>query len=314
MVREVAVNRLHVAGRSERQLKQLFNKQTEILGAMRALRHPHLIGALAAYKRGTDWCSVLPWPSGGNLRDLWRREPGPVSQELRLWAWKQIRGLTDGLDSLHERGLCHGDVKPENIFVFGARRGSGPGKLVIADVGMGNLHVDSTHERQAGGDSNTIMYGTVRYEPPEIESKSEQMSYRYDSWSLGCVILEFLIWVLRGSEGQERFNAELVEAGPDFDRFWHRQSRQRPVLNPVVQTWIYEELPRDPAASPALRDLINLVASQLLVVSVYSRKYLGNFYEHLLKVEDKYLDDPSYMWSEPVADQTSHRQTVVGAP
>lgn len=255
-------------GATDIELRKFFKKESTTLETMRKLGHPHLIKAISAYEKGPECCFVFPWAPRGNLREFWSHNPGSANRQVMLWAWAQIRGLTDGLNRLHAKGTRHGDLKPENILVFDGKDNSGLGELVIADVGVAKFHAQETRERQNQGYVTTNKNGTLRYEPPEIQlqlDKDRVISRRYDTWSLGCVLLEFIIWLLRGETGQKKFNRERLDATPNLDRFWHQDESGDPILHPVVERWVNQELPSHSEAPPALQELLNLVARHLLV-------------------------------------------------
>lgn len=299
-IHEVAVKQLHLDGATEPELNNYFTKETKTLETMRNLKHPHLIEAISAYRKGAKRCFVFPWAHGGNLRELWRNHDiSTHPQQVNQWAWQQFLGLSDGLDKLHASNTRHGDLKPENILNFGRGGKFELGPLVIADVGIAKFHAVETRQRLAKGFVTTNRNGTLRYEPPEIELYHPQaISRRFDSWSLGCVLLEFVIWLLRGSVGQARFHHERT-AGGSSDRFWDQDSNRNPILHPVVERWISRELSGDLEAAPALQDLMDLVARQLLVASVDSRASVHEFCESLKGIHNKCSADPLYMWNGP---------------
>ncbi|KAK7718128.1 hypothetical protein SLS63_010513 [Diaporthe eres] len=205
--REVAVKQLRIDGASDEELTRFFDKETSILETMRKLKHPHLIEAILVYEKGPDRCFVFPWAQGGNLRQFWDFNTDPSDQQVIQWAWHQIRGLASGLSSLHSEGTRHGDVKPENILIFFDENLPRLGQLVISDVGAAKFHADETRTRYVEGEATTNRIGTLRYEPPEIEHpqgyKLVIISRKYDSWSLGCVLFEFIIWLSFGLQSPD---------------------------------------------------------------------------------------------------------------
>lgn len=286
------------------ELGRFFRRESRTLRIMRDLGHPHLIKAISAYEKGPEYCFVFPWAPKGNLRELWSRNPGSANRRVMLWAWAQIRGLTDGLKRLHEEKHRHGDVKPENILIFDSDDDSGLGELVIADVGIAKFHADETRERQIQGYVTTNRNGTLRYEPPEVQlylNTGMVISRRYDSWSLGCVLLEFIIWLLRGKDGQTDFNKERRDATPNFDRFWHQNDSGDPILHPVVERWVTQELPNHSQASPALQELLDLVARHLLVALLDGpptpRATMQKFWNDLENINNICAASPSYLWN-----------------
>lgn len=135
------------------------------------LSHPHLMKALAAYKRDRRLSLIFPWAKGGNLRDTWHQ-----LENLRIgngnllsWVLRQLCGLSEALKTLHNMNWRHGDLKPENILRFPGN--NGVGTLVIADMGLAKLHLNDTRHRQQ---ATTTKWGTFRYEHPEGTIASRQ--------------------------------------------------------------------------------------------------------------------------------------------
>lgn len=72
---------------------------------------------------GSVFC-VMPWLSSGTLKDRLEKDP-PDAEESLQW----LRRLLDALGYLHERGVIHRDLKPDNIMFNEA------GNPVIIDFG-----------------------------------------------------------------------------------------------------------------------------------------------------------------------------------
>lgn len=282
---------------------------------MRTLADPHLIQAIAVYERGPERCIVFPWAPNGNLRQLWLGNLNPSSQEVRRWAWDQILGLTRGLARLHETNTRHGDLKPENILRFKGSTGSAWGPLVIADVGIAKYHAFETEVRKNKNEATTNRTGTQRYTPPEIEvpekddnGKLRLISRKYDSWSLGCVLLEFITWLRRGRGGLAKLDTERRrDAKPDVDRYWEQYGNDAPILHPGVSGFI-RELLADSMLPAALRDLLALVKKHLLVASLKRRSYIPTFLESLKGVSENCSNTPSYLWNDAMEALTESRE------
>jgi len=112
----------------------------------------------------------------------------------------------------------HGDIKPENLLWYKdwvglehhnkeASQSRDPlGVLQLADFGISKLHHTETR-------SNTMMRrSTKTYAAPESEWGVDGCSRSYDIWSLGCVFLEFICWLVQGGE----------ESGTDPIESFHR--------------------------------------------------------------------------------------------
>jgi serine/threonine protein kinase len=69
---------------------------------------------------GWSWAMVSPFVSGGTLLSLAgaeRKRHGRTIHELDREYRPMFEDLLEGVQSLHSKGLCHNDVKPNNIFV-----------------------------------------------------------------------------------------------------------------------------------------------------------------------------------------------------
>ncbi|KAF1924940.1 uncharacterized protein M421DRAFT_103483 [Didymella exigua CBS 183.55] len=210
-------------------------------------------------------------------------------------AIEQLRGLADGLDHLHNPRIAekdlevprnspdvdrvdsirHGDLKPQNILRFLDKRSMGHartrselGVLKIADMGLAKRHTIVTELR----DQDTSQrYGTIRYEAPEVLSKRGR-SRLYDVWSMGCLTLEYIIWLLHGHDTLEKFRFQIIgDTQYSSTQFFQISGAgEAPQIHPVVAAWIDHILRFDPECSQdsAIKDLLEIVRKKLLVVTL----------------------------------------------
>jgi serine/threonine protein kinase len=159
----------------------------------------------------------------------------------------------------------HGDLKPENILRF-LNAGELVGTLKISDLGLAKRHVVSTGLRKL---PSTSKFGTPAYEPPEAMTMlSSPRSRLYDIWSFGCIMLEFVVWLLYGHEGLKEFWDLPIE--PDGTRFWTRLPpgvEPGAVVNRSVTQTMDQILATNAACQPpsAIRDLLLLIKDRVLV-------------------------------------------------
>ncbi|KAI0005739.1 kinase-like domain-containing protein [Xylariaceae sp. FL0662B] len=191
------------------------------------------------------------------------------SQELILWTIRQMRGLSDALDWLHEANCRHGDLKPENILFF-SQLGR-QGHLVISDAGLAKVHILSTTERRT---STGTKMGTRRYEPPEVYLgiHGQALSRAYDVWSMGCIFMEFLVWLLYGYDEfrelnrLEKFWEVDVEEPQSYITVGTYQRDQFRVAGRVKE-WL-DKLSGSSVEGTSLYELVQIIGSRLLVVHV----------------------------------------------
>ena len=143
-----------------------------------ALQHPHILPLLDSGDVDGLLYYVMPYVSGGSLKDRLAREGAlPLDEVLRI-----ARGVATALDHAHAAHVVHRDIKPENILLQ-------DGEPLVADFGIA-LAVSS-----AGGERITqtgVSVGTPQYMSPEQAGADRDIDARSDVYSLGCVVYEML--------------------------------------------------------------------------------------------------------------------------
>ncbi len=282
----VAVKQLLPTGLKKEDAQDFVKAEHEMLNLLRDFKSRHLIKAISFYKTPgqiENLHYVFPWAEQGSLRNLWAEKTASICGDNHtIWVFNQLLGLADAIQALHKKNYRHGDLKPENILCFKI-----PGSriedltscvLVISDVGLSRIYDRLTQLR-----SQTKMPGgeTKAYAAPETTIFPKRpTSRRYDIWSLGCLYLEFIIWILYGYEELDRFRKDLKEFGGDSGaRFYTIFDTKKlqvdgstqivAKVNQVVKAWI-EHIKLDSrctATGTAFGHLIVLIEEQLLVVN-----------------------------------------------
>ncbi|OHE92907.1 protein kinase domain-containing protein [Colletotrichum orchidophilum] len=279
---------LSAQGLSREKFAKVAENEATILKRLRDQDHPHFIRAIATYTQGNRYYFVFPWARGGNLRDFWANQPTlhVASTNINIedwssyfeWFFEQLLGLSGAIESLHHpekdpRESCrHGDLKPENILCFsntdvGTKKIPIGVRLVVADAGHAKVHELATEFR---GEPTGTPQGTIMYSPPEAELQlQDARSRRYDIWSLGCLYLEFLVWILYGNLTLESFRRDIGPGQP-----YYRKEPEVGLKEPVKE-WI-KAIKEDPRCAEvkktAIGRLVTLIENRLLVVKVELRK------------------------------------------
>ena len=133
---------------------------------------------LDAGNAGTTRFLVMPFLSGGTLRDRLARGPLPLPEAIEL-----ARTLARALARAHSNGIVHRDLKPENV-LFDAR-----GRALVADLGLAKYHEgpNASHFSTTG-----VMVGTVGYMAPEQLADGKAAGPRADVFALGAISYEAL--------------------------------------------------------------------------------------------------------------------------
>jgi serine/threonine-protein kinase len=168
------------------------------------------------------WALTMQLCSGGDLRGFAKgRYPFAGGEILRI-----ARGIGGGLAALHDAGVTHRDIKPDNILVDDA------GIPKIGDFGV-IRHLD---EATVTGSAEFL--GTIRYSAPEV-LKADGSTQASDVYSLGTVLYE-LLYGERPYSGQEMFSAVIgsILAAPPVmrtspDRFGADLSKEHLAIEAV---------------------------------------------------------------------------------
>ncbi|KAK3343409.1 kinase-like domain-containing protein [Lasiosphaeria hispida] len=254
--------------------------EAQTLRRMNVVHSEHIVRFITAFTRldiGSERSHylVFEWAEGGNLENLFTQCQNPtLSANLVKQTVRQLSGLAEALRATHELGIRHGDIKPSNVLRFGASEGDILGTLKIGDWGLAKSHPDATVLRSRRGVATDTRFGTVLYEPPEVElGQLKLMSRLYDIWSMGCLILEIIVWLVHGYEGVRNLRSDIQgsyrERVPYYVVDEVSDGKLKGKLQDAVEKWM-DYMAEEPAfdRDTALGQLLVLVRRRLLVVEL----------------------------------------------
>jgi glycogen synthase kinase 3 beta len=136
--------------------------------------------------------------------------------------------LARALAHIHGMGICHRDIKPQNLLVDPARQ-----VLKLCDFGSAKLLIP--------GELNVAYICSRFYRAPELVFGSSDYSTAIDVWSFGCVLAELLLGspLFPGSTGVDQLveiikvlgtptKEELKSMNPNYQEFKFPQIRAHP--------------------------------------------------------------------------------------
>lgn len=144
------------------------------------------------YKGVSAWRSLLFRESAWGMCMSLEICDGDLSDELKKWAgdpsqWPGYRGIlrtfteiVAGINHLHDLGIIHMDLKPENVFMSPDH-----GHIRIGDLGL------TTETTTKGKDVSGDCAGTPGYIAPEV-IREQPYSTKADNWSLGCILIDMI--------------------------------------------------------------------------------------------------------------------------
>jgi len=144
------------------------------------------------YKGVSAWRSLLFRESAWGMCMSLEICAGDLSDELKKWArdpsqWpgygailSTFKEIVAGIDHLHDLGIVHMDLKPENVFMSPDH-----GHVKIGDLGL------TTETTGKGKDVAGDQAGTPGYIAPEVH-RELPYSTKADNWALGCILIDMV--------------------------------------------------------------------------------------------------------------------------
>jgi len=172
---------------------------------------PHVLRVRnALLLNGATVAVATDFPAGDTLRER-LNEAGRFEPERAQALGLQ---LLEGLRAIHERGLVHGDIKPQTIFLAA----EGELSALLADGGVTTGLWSAKHL----GD-HTALIGTPYYAPVE-QFGGDSPNVQSDIYNLATVLFETVTGVLpwSGSSILEVFQAKLDKTAPSMAARAHR--------------------------------------------------------------------------------------------
>ena len=154
-----------------------FRRETD---AAASLEHPNITPVHEYGERDGLAYLVMPYISGGTLRDEMEREgPLPLAKIINY-----LDQIAAALDCAHDHGVIHRDIKPANILM------TPEGRLLLTDFGLVKI-IDEGKAPQMRLTGAGAPVGTPDYMAPE-QVIGEEIDARADLYSLGVVLYQMV--------------------------------------------------------------------------------------------------------------------------
>jgi serine/threonine-protein kinase len=283
--RDVAIKSLPQAFLADSERLARFRREAQTLAS---LNHPN-IAAIYGLEEvdGTPYL-VLELVAGETLTARLARGPLPVREALAIGIQ-----IAAAIETAHERGVIHRDLKPGNVMI------TGTDVAKVLDFGLAK---SDPALASGGGSSETptmtahaertvagTLIGTVAYMSPE-QARGKALDRRSDVWSFGCVLYECLSGMPAfGGETASDLIARILEREPDW-------SALPPRVPPRVREILRRCLRKDADARP--RDIRDVRLELIEVGSATGKSDAGREqsvavlpFDNLSGPDDEYFAD-----------------------
>ena len=215
----------------------LARREAEILAA---IDHPHIVDLYDADECDGYFYQVVEYVDGSSLAHMVESENKlPITVVLKL-----MIDIADALDYVHNLGIIHGDVKPDNIVVSSA------GTPILLDFTLSGV---------VGNDAfRDIALGTPSYISPE--GWRNVQDERSDLWAFGMTLHYLLAGCLPFEVTDAEKIAEIVTSQEPLNLSISRKSVPEPVVR-IVERCLQKDLDqRYQSASEVRRSLESALA------------------------------------------------------
>ena len=172
----VALKMLHPECDKRSEAAERFESEVRLLSLF---DHPNIVKLLDTSKGGEYRYFVMEYIEGITLKKHIISR-GALEAEEILFLSRQI---LSALGHVHDRGIVHSDIKPQNIVIVGS------GNVKLMDFGIAKTLTEQTDE------ITDIAVGTVQYVSPE-QAEGKPLDHLSDLYSFGVMLYEMATGIL----------------------------------------------------------------------------------------------------------------------
>ncbi|MDP6943360.1 MAG: protein kinase, partial [Myxococcota bacterium] len=207
--------------------------------ALARLKHPNVVDIYDVLEHDGTLALVIEYVDGGSLTDALANGPMPWREAIDL-----AEEILAGLQAMHEAGLVHRDLKPDNVLIDGKR-----GDAKITDLGVAHDAAGRGMTRQGA------RLGTPEYMSPE-QVQGREVDARTDLYACGILLFEVVVGTVP-FEGHTEFEIWKghVERPPDLDQL---PQEVPAALRAVLETALTKDADGRHESAEAMREALAL--------------------------------------------------------
>lgn len=176
--RPVVIKILSEASLQNPYLRKKFEQEVE---ALARINHPNVVSVLGAGELSGKPYIVMQYVSGLTLRSQIPNEGMNLARAAAI-----LKQIGVALDCIHEQGIFHRDLKPDNIMLQQLKGGTE--FVMIVDFGIAKVKDSVVGPSTA----ENIAIGTARYMSPEQLRGGEKITAASDVYSMAVMVYEMV--------------------------------------------------------------------------------------------------------------------------
>ncbi|XP_033124268.1 serine/threonine-protein kinase pdik1l-B-like [Anneissia japonica] len=170
-------------------LKELKSEaMKEIDALLKVKHHENVVNLKEYFQKGKHFCLVMELCRGGTLNDFILQRSKDSVTNLRF-----MKQLSSGVAFLHEQGVVHRDLKPDNILI--EFNNLGEPVVKISDFGLAKVFLEtfnpSAQEKCISRKYMRTCCGTPFFQAPETQSF--HYTHKADIFSLGAIFAAMML-------------------------------------------------------------------------------------------------------------------------
>ncbi|ELP84412.1 serine/threonine protein kinase HT1, putative [Entamoeba invadens IP1] len=222
----VAIKKMKISGEQDDNVMIEFDNEVAMLDKFRCEYFVHFYGAVFI---PTKFCMVTEYAEYGSLQDLIkkRKKTDAINMKMRV---KIMLDASRGILYLHENGILHRDIKPDNILVISLNIDD---KVIakLTDFGSArNVNMLMTNMTFTKG------IGTPVYMAPEI-LKKDKYKKPADIYSFGVTMYECIGWCQAYTKHQFRFPWKIAEFVINGKRVEKKDNMPQELFDVIQKCW-----------------------------------------------------------------------------
>ena len=177
--REEGTGKITVPSQGSRAVVELYRKKfVKEAKNLAQMNHPHIVKVVDVFEENDTVYYVMQYLSGGSLTD-YVKQHGALDEAIAI---KYIQQIGSALEYMHQKHICHYDVKPSNILL------DDKGGAMLIDFGISKGYTEEGHQT-----SSTPVGISAGYAPLEQYQQSLQdFSPATDVYGLAATLFYLL--------------------------------------------------------------------------------------------------------------------------